>query len=215
MRSGQRSVLTNRHQSAIDLVSSDLTILEESVPELPEDGLLPFFPLDRITMAASVACHCPNGQFFVGLFHIPFPMSPHRPTNVTVRRSRAGLGLFAATALKKGETIIEYIGKRIPSAVADTLNNSYIFTVNRKIDIDGSPRWNTARYANHSCRPNCESVIRRGRVFIVARKNIAPGEELTYDYGKDFFNEFIKPFGCKCVKCLAKPVLKKKHNSST
>ncbi len=125
-----------------------------------------------------------------------------RPTNVKVKRSSAGLGLFAAVPLKKRETIIEYIGKRITSEEGDALeNNSYIFTVNSKTDIDGSPRWNTARYANHSCRPNCESVIRSGRVFIVALKDIQPGEELTYDYGKDYFNDFIKPFGCKCVKC--------------
>jgi len=128
-----------------------------------------------------------------------------RPTNVKVKRSSAGLGLFAAVPLKKRETIIEYIGRWISSKDGDELDqNSYIFTVNSRIDIDGSPRWNTARYANHSCRPNCESVIRKGQVFIVALKNILPGEELTYDYGKDFFNHYIKPLGCKCVKCTAK-----------
>ena len=128
-----------------------------------------------------------------------------RPTNVKVKRSSAGLGLFAAVPFKKRETIIEYIGRRISSKDGDELDqNSYIFTVNSKIDIDGSPRFNTARYANHSCRPSCESVIRKGQVFIVALRKILPGEELTYDYGKDFFNHYIKPFGCKCVKCTAK-----------
>lgn len=128
-----------------------------------------------------------------------------RPTNVKVKRSSAGLGLFAAVPFKKRETIIEYIGRRIASKDGDELDqNSYIFTVNSKLDIDGSPRYNTARYANHSCRPNAESVIRKGRVFIVALKNILPGEEITYDYGDDFFNYYIKPLGCKCVKCAAK-----------
>ncbi len=132
------------------------------------------------------------------------PVKHNRPTNVRVKRSSAGLGLFAAVRFKKRETIIEYIGKRISSREGDELeNNSYIFTVNSKTDIDGSPRWNTARYANHSCRPNCESVIRQGRVFIIAMRNIQPGEELTYDYGKDYFNDFIKPFGCRCIKCAA------------
>lgn len=140
---------------------------------------------------------------------MPNKTTHDRPTNVKVKRSSAGLGLFAAVPIKKRETIIEYIGKRITSEEGDALeNNSYIFTVNSKTDIDGSPRWNTARYANHSCRPNCESVIRGGRVFIVAMKNIQPGEELTYDYGKDYFNDFIKPFGCRCVKC-AKPKTEK------
>lgn len=128
--------------------------------------------------------------------------SHKRPTNVVVKRSRAGLGLFAAVPFKKGETIIEYIGHRITAAEGDALKRaSYIFTVNSRVDINGSPRWNTARYANHSCRPNCESVIRRGCVFIVALKRIQPGDELTYDYGRDFFKDFIQPFGCRCVKC--------------
>ncbi|MFZ1626475.1 MAG: SET domain-containing protein-lysine N-methyltransferase [Candidatus Moraniibacteriota bacterium] len=141
-----------------------------------------------------------------------------RPTNVSVKRSSAGLGLFAAVPLKKRETIIEYIGRRIASKDGDELeNNSYVFTVNSRVDIDGSPRYNTARYANHSCRPNCESVIRKSRVFIVAIKDIEPGEELTYDYGKEYFNYFIKPAGCKCVKCrakkIARPVPKKSSKS--
>lgn len=130
------------------------------------------------------------------------PTKHIRPTNVAVKRSSAGLGLFAATAFKKGETIIEYIGRRITSAAGDAFeNNSYIFTVNSQTDIDGSPRYNTARYANHSCRPNCESVIRRGKVYIVAKKAIAVGEELTYDYGDAFFKDYIEPAGCRCVKC--------------
>lgn len=132
------------------------------------------------------------------------------PTNVTVKRSSAGLGLFAAVPFKKCETIIEYVGQRISSQKGDAMKNaSYIFTVNRRVDINGSPRWNTARYANHSCRPNCESVIRRGRVFIVALKCIQPGDELTYDYGRDFFKDFIQPYGCRCVKCGTKPAPKK------
>lgn len=139
------------------------------------------------------------------------PTKYDRPTNVKVKRSSAGLGLFAAVPMKKRETVIEYVGKRITSAEGDALeNNSYIFTVNAKTDIDGSARWNTARYANHSCRPNCESVIRQGRVFIVTLRNIQSGEELTYDYGKDYFNDFIKPFGCKCVKCTAPKTAKPK-----
>lgn len=148
--------------------------------------------------------------YLPSVIHMSSTTKHNRPTNVSVKRSSAGLGLFAAVPLKKGETIIEYIGNRIASKDGDELeNNSYVFTVNSKVDIDGSPRWNTARYANHSCRPNCESVIRKARVFIVARKAIQPGEELTYDYGKEFFNHFIKPFGCKCVKCSEKNTSKK------
>ena len=73
--------------------------------------------------------------------------------DVRVKRSSAGLGLYAFETIKKGATIIEYVGNRVPRERGDTLQNRYIFNVNSRIDIDGSPRWNTARYANHSCRP--------------------------------------------------------------
>jgi len=122
---------------------------------------------------------------------------------IRIKRSSAGLGLFAVAPIKKGKTIIEYVGNRVPTSVGDTLDNRYIFNVSSRFDIDGSPRWNTARYINHSCRPNCDAINRRGRIFIVARKNILPGEELTYDYGKDYFQGFIEKFGCRCEKCFA------------
>lgn len=122
-------------------------------------------------------------------------------TLVQVKRSSAGLGLFAAVPIKKGKTIIEYIGERIPTSEGDKRDSRYIFNVNSRIDIDGSPRYNTARYINHSCRPNCEAINRRGRVFIVAKKNILAGEELHYNYGKSYFEGIIAAAGCRCVKC--------------
>jgi uncharacterized protein len=120
---------------------------------------------------------------------------------VSVRRSSAGLGLFACSSFKKGETVIEYVGERVPTSVGDDRNNRYMFNINTKWDIDGSPRYNTARYANHSCRPNAEALNRRSRIYIVAKKNIKEGEEITYHYGKDHFEGFIKKHGCRCVKC--------------
>jgi uncharacterized protein len=120
-----------------------------------------------------------------------------------VKRSSAGLGLYTDVAIKKDTRIIEYIGYRIQAT--DEGTNKYIFNVSKKIDIDGSPRFNTARYANHSCRPNCEAVNDRGRIFIDAKRNIKPGEELTYDYGRDYFkSEYIQKGGCRCEKCTAK-----------
>lgn len=120
-----------------------------------------------------------------------------------VKRTRAGLGLVSFSFIKKGETVIEYIGHRLTKSAKNTVDNKYIFDVNSKVEIDGSPRFNTARYINHSCAPNCEAVNRRGRIFIVALRTIKPGEELTYDYGKEYFEMRIKPFGCRCKKCLA------------
>lgn len=121
-----------------------------------------------------------------------------------VGRSRTGLGLFAEKPIKKGTIIMRYRGKKIRAEKADELDNRYIYEINSRWSIDGSPRWNYARYGNHSCRPNAESDTRGHIVFVRAIKNIAPGDEITYDYGTDYFKAFIKPIGCKCVKCMAK-----------
>lgn len=119
---------------------------------------------------------------------------------VKAKRGLAGLGLFAGENIKKGETIIEYIGNILNKEEADKrVTAQYLFEVNRNKTIDGTPRWNTARYANHSCAPNAESDIKKGRVFISAIKNIKEGEEITYDYGEEFCEEHIKPYGCRCV----------------
>lgn len=133
---------------------------------------------------------------------------PEAIEGLKVKRSSAGLGLFTTLPIKRDTTIIEYIGHRIP-ADSDA-KNKYIFNVSKKIDIDGSPRWNTMRYANHSCRPNCEAIDRKGRIFLVAKRNIKPGEELTYNYGKDYFkSEYIQKEGCLCAKCQEKQPKKK------
>lgn len=131
---------------------------------------------------------------------------PAYPEGVVVKRSSAGLGLFAARPFKKGERIIEYVGRVISTAEEYTSKSKYLFEVHKRKTIDGADRSNTARYINHSCRPNCEPEIEHGHVYIDAIKNINVGEELSYDYGKEYFNEHIKPHGCRCVKCGTKKV---------
>jgi SET domain-containing protein len=122
-----------------------------------------------------------------------------------VSRSRTGLGVFATAPIKKNKYIVEYTGPLLTNAQCDARpDNRYWFEVNARWTIDGSPRSNVARYINHSCRPNADPMIREHRIFIKAIKNIAPGEEITYDYGKDHFNAYIKPKGCQCAKCRAK-----------
>jgi uncharacterized protein len=76
-----------------------------------------------------------------------------------------------------------------------------MFEINSRWTVDGSVRSNIGRYANHSCRPNAESALRRGKVILRAIKAIEPGEEITYDYGEEYFELFIKPNGCRCAKC--------------
>lgn len=128
---------------------------------------------------------------------------PNTYPKVKVMRGLDGLGLFAMQPIKKGTYVIEYVGEIITPEEGDKRqdNSRYIFGVNERLDIDGSPRWNTARYINHSCISNCDAEEIDDRVFIIARKNIMLGEEITYDYGKDYFNDWIKPKGCRCVKC--------------
>ena len=119
-----------------------------------------------------------------------------------VRRTRTGLGLFATKPIPKGKRIIEYFGPLVPNEKVEKSNGKYFFGVNTKWSIDGSGRRNTARYINHSCQPNAETTVsNRRRVWIWARRNIKPGEEITYDYGKEYFEGIIEPIGCKCGKC--------------
>ena len=128
-----------------------------------------------------------------------------------VGRGVNGLGLFAMEPIPKGKKIIEYVGNVLVDVPdEDQPNNLYIFNINKHLDIDGSPRWNTARYINHSCRANAESDTVKGHVWIKAKRNIMLGEELFYDYGKEYWNEYIKPKGCACPRCVKRHVLGKK-----
>ena len=128
--------------------------------------------------------------------------TPIPRTSLRVGRSTAGLGLFATVFIQCGE-YLEYTGTLIPTTEADKKTGAkYLFEINSRWTIDGSPRSNLARYINYSCDPNCESVQSGTRVYIKVMRTIMPGEELTYDYGEEYVNEFIKPHGCRCRKCL-------------
>jgi SET domain-containing protein len=121
----------------------------------------------------------------------------------TVRRSKAGLGLFATQPLKKGDFIIEYTGERISEEEANRRGGKYLFTLTTDWTIDGKGRDNIARYINHSCTPNAEAELDEDelRVRIFAKKKILPGEEIQYDYGSEYWDEHIKPYGCRCITC--------------
>lgn len=117
-------------------------------------------------------------------------------------RSNAGLGLFAKKTILPG-MYLEYIGTIISTDDANKKKGArYLFEINSKWTIDGSPRENLARYINHSCTPNCESVQQGTHIYIKAIAPIQPGEELCYDYGEEYVDEFIAPHGCKCRKCV-------------
>jgi uncharacterized protein len=119
-----------------------------------------------------------------------------------VKRSRAGLGLYAEEDIPKGVKIIEYVGRVMIDEPDEKKGHRYIFNVDRHMDIEGSPRWNVARYINHACRPNAESYIYAKHVWIRSIKRIAKGEEITYDYGKEYWKEYIGKDKCSCRTCI-------------
>ena len=121
-----------------------------------------------------------------------------------VGRSRTGLGLFATRLIKKRTRIAEYKGPRLTDEAADRAQNRgnrYLFEINSRWTIDGKSRRNLARYANHSCNPNAEPIIKGHRVFINALRHIKPGEEIVYDYGRDYLKNVIGKSNCKCSRC--------------
>ena len=130
-------------------------------------------------------------------------ISPNKPYRVG--RSKTGLGLFATKPIKKGTKIVRYFGPLLDCRKKkdDAIENKYLFQLNNRWTIDGSVRENIARYINHACRPNAESDVRprKRKVYIRSIKKIEPGEEINYDYGTDYFKEYLKPIGCKCDAC--------------
>jgi hypothetical protein len=119
-----------------------------------------------------------------------------------VKRSRCGLGLFAARCFIRGDFIIEYTGVLLPNDEADRRGGKYLFSVNSRWTIDGCGRENLSRYINHSCKPNCVAYTRGRKVKIYSLRKIVAGEELCYDYGKEYFDAYIKARGCLCAACL-------------
>jgi hypothetical protein len=121
-----------------------------------------------------------------------------------IGRAKTGLGLFATKPIKKRALIVRYTGRIIPNAEADRREAKgarYMYELNKKYTLDGSSRRNLGRYANHSCRPNAESDVVKGKVLIKAMRRIKPGDEITYHYGKDYYDAYIGKARCRCVTC--------------
>ncbi|MSR70698.1 SET domain-containing protein [Candidatus Kaiserbacteria bacterium] len=127
----------------------------------------------------------------------------HKPYAYKVRvgKSRTGRGVYALERIPKGARILEYTGRKVSKAEQDKDRGKYFFWVSDTEMIDGNISSNTARYINHSCAPNCEADGPGRHIYISALRTIKPGEELTYDYGEEYFNRHIKPRGCRCNKC--------------
>jgi SET domain-containing protein len=141
---------------------------------------------------------------------------PPSPSALVVATASAihGRGVFARAAIADGTRILEYTGERITKAESERRDQAriararrggdgcvYIFTLNARTDLDGRTRRNIARLINHSCAPNCRAEIDRGRIWIVARRDLAAGEELTFDYGFSFKNWETHPCRCGTARC--------------
>lgn len=110
-----------------------------------------------------------------------------------------GQGGFAVAHIKRGDCLIEYTGERISkqeSAHRCSLGNHFIFDINEEFDLDGSVESNPARFINHSCAPNAEAELDDDRIWIIALRDIAPGEEITFNYGYDL--EDFRDHPCRC-----------------
>jgi uncharacterized protein len=124
--------------------------------------------------------------------------------NYRVGRSNAGLGLFANSDFIKDDFIIEYTGEPLTYEQSDQKGGRYLFTLNDKIVLDGTGREHTARYINHSCKPNIEAVIEdEEQIMFYALQEIKQGEEFTFDYGEEYVEDIISKEGCLCEKCIS------------
>lgn len=144
------------------------------------------------------------------------PKKSKKPLAFVVRTSRiSGKGAFALRPIKKGEKLIEYVGERLTHKQSDerydddsmTEHHTFLFTISSRHVLDATVDGNESRFINHSCDPNCEADITKGRIWISAIKDIAKGEELHYDYGYersgDETAEDEKRYKCLCgtAKC--------------
>ncbi len=130
---------------------------------------------------------------------------------VEVRESPIdGKGVFAKSLIPQGTRIVEYTGERITHPEADARYDedamerpyTYLFTLDKKTVVDATIAGNQARYINHSCEPNCQAVVEDGHIYVEALREIAVGEELTYDYHLEYEGryraEWRERYACHC-----------------
>jgi SET domain-containing protein len=134
----------------------------------------------------------------------PAPYFELRPSPIQ------GQGVFALRRIRKGTRVAEYVGERITPEEADArydddameIPHTFLFTVNKRVVIDGAVGGNDSRFINHSCDPNCETVDDGGRIFVETLRTIQPGEELTYDYHLErpgpYRREWDQRYACRC-----------------
>jgi SET domain-containing protein len=126
-----------------------------------------------------------------------------------------GQGAFAASEIPSGSPVVEYCGEPISkqeSIRRCAEGNAFIFYLNEEQDLDGSVAWNPARFLNHSCAPNAQAERRDGRIWLVARRLIRAGEEVTFDYGYDLESFREHPCACGSPGCVGYIVAEEYHS---
>jgi SET domain-containing protein len=116
-----------------------------------------------------------------------------------------GTGGFARVNIPNETHLVEYLGRKIDkveSAKECEKDNPYIFTLDDQFDLDGNVDWNPARLLNHSCSPNAEAQDIEGRIWIVAVRDILPGEEITFNYNYDLVDYKEHPCRCGSPNCV-------------
>ena len=126
--------------------------------------------------------------------------SKYTPGNyaLQVRRSKTGKGLFTESPIPKGACIIEYTGRPVSRAEQYSDSGRYLFWTGKDTMINGNIPSNKARYINHSCDPNAETDIIRGKIWVIALRDIKKSEELFYNYGYGFDGEPAGEHRCLC-----------------
>lgn len=143
------------------------------------------------------------------------PKAPAPKWWIVRRSSIHQRGVFARVDIPKGTPVIEYIGEKITKAESERRGNAlaaraaktggaavYIFTLNQRYDLDGGKPNNTARLINHSCDPNCEAFISRGRIWIYSKREIPAGTELSFNYGFELDTWEDHPCRCGTARCV-------------
>jgi len=127
---------------------------------------------------------------------------PRLPRLARRRSKLHGWGVFALEPITKNTRIIDYAGELISHRESSTRETRYLqrgeiwcFTVNGRWVRDANAGGNIARFVNHACRPNCYTQVVGTTIWIRAARNIARGEELTYDYHTD--GEHVIPCCCR------------------
>ena len=154
-----------------------------------------------------------SSQHHAHMRHAARSAAPHGDDAALYRVRSSGIhgkGVYATQRIRKGTRIVEYLGDRITHEEADDRyeakgqddGHTFLFVVNDRIVIDAGVGGNDARFINHRCAPNCDTVIENDRVFIEAVRTIEPGEELGYEYGLTWEStddpEELKNYACRC-----------------